>query len=51
MHQNIYNKKSNICLYCDKIFTRNTSLNRHLSNNICKIKKEQESEKNICLKN
>ena len=41
-------KNSNKCIYCGKIFTRDSSLNRHISDR-CKIKKQQENNKVILL--
>ncbi len=35
------------CNYCNKSFTQSGSLNRHLNDNRCKIKKEQDIEKEV----
>lgn len=41
-------KNSNKCIYCGKIFFNNANLNKHLRNNSCKVKKQDnENKENI----
>lgn len=43
---NILNNIKNIsCLYCGKLFFNNSNLNKHLKNNSCKAKKEDDENK------
>src|SRR5690606_9017231 len=39
-------KKDNICMYCNKNFTRKDNLNRHIQY-FCKIKKKQDDQKEL----